>query len=105
MPFHFAIHRADLARRRERCRAAVDRVSKLPREIVSCCNLCGSGRGAVVATTDRYGWKLRTAMCLDRGLLYVVGRLTRSGYAEFYEQGIYRTLVGEFKGASQTTDR
>jgi len=31
MSFQFAIHRADLSRRRERCRAAVDRVGKLPR--------------------------------------------------------------------------
>jgi SAM-dependent methyltransferase len=105
MSFHFAIHRADLSRRRERCRAAVERVGKLPREVVSCCNMCGSGRSAVVAATDRYGCKLRTAMCLDCGLLYVVDRLTREGYAEFYEKGIYRTLVGEFKGAPQSTAR
>jgi SAM-dependent methyltransferase len=105
MRFHFAIHRTDLARRRQRCREAVERVSRLPREVVACCNMCGSVRRAVVATADRYGCKQRTAMCLDCGLLYIVDRISREGYNAFYEQGIYRSLVGGFKGASQTTER
>jgi 2-polyprenyl-3-methyl-5-hydroxy-6-metoxy-1,4-benzoquinol methylase len=105
MPFQFAIHRTDLARRRERCREDVDRVSRLQREVVEGCNLCGSTRRAVVATQDRYGCHLRTAMCLDCGLIYVVDRPTRESYAEFYEKGIYRSLVGRFKGASQSTRR
>jgi SAM-dependent methyltransferase len=67
--------------------------------------MCGSERRAVVATSDRYGCGLRTAMCLDCGLTYLVDRPTRQAYAEFYAKGLYRALVGQFKGASQATSR
>jgi 2-polyprenyl-3-methyl-5-hydroxy-6-metoxy-1,4-benzoquinol methylase len=105
MAFQFAIHRTDLSRRRRRCRDDVDRVSRLTHEVVPHCNMCGSERRAVVATSDRYGCGIRTAMCLDCGLLYVIDRLTSEGYDDFYAKGIYRSIIGQFKGSSQTTER
>jgi SAM-dependent methyltransferase len=101
----FAIHRTDLSRRRQRCAEAVRLLERLPREAVACCNLCESRRRAVISNGDRYGNRLRAAMCLDCGLIYMLDRLSRGGYAEFYEKGLYRELIGCFKGEAQGADQ
>ncbi len=96
----FSPHR--LRRRQRRCRSVVERILQFEREVVTVCNVCGSGRSAIIADHDRYGLPIRTAMCLDCGLIYVVDRLTAEGYAHFYGAGIYRALIARFKGKAQT---
>jgi SAM-dependent methyltransferase len=41
-------------------------------------------------------------VCLNCGLVYLVDRLSRSGYDAFYQQGLYRDLIGRFKNAEQS---
>jgi SAM-dependent methyltransferase len=97
----FAIHPSDLNRRRKRCREGVQRVNRLEKTVVRNCSFCGCDRYAVLANRDRYGCDVRTAICLECGLIFVVDRPTKEAYATFYEQGIYRSLISAFKGAPQ----
>lgn len=83
----------------------VERVLQLEREVVTICNVCGSEGSAIIASSDRYGLPIRTAMCLHCGLIYVVDRLTMEGYAHFYGAGIYRALIARFKGKAQTVQQ
>lgn len=95
----FSIHPAELERRRARCRPVVESLRHLRRESIALCNLCGSGRNAILAVCDRYGFSARTAMCLDCGLIYLADRLTPEGYTEFYARGAYRSISSGFNGA------
>jgi 2-polyprenyl-3-methyl-5-hydroxy-6-metoxy-1,4-benzoquinol methylase len=98
----FLIHPADLAQRRKRCEPEAARLRKLRQEVVVSCNICSSPRHTLVAGKDRYGLPLRSALCLDCGLLYLVDRFTFSGYSEFYGSGSYRTVSSQFLGSTHT---
>jgi len=90
------IHPTDLQRRRRRCRPIVERLAKAPRASATDCNTCGSQQRAVLATGDRYGLPVRTALCLECGLVYLVEPLTPESYADFYASGCYREVTGQF---------
>jgi len=98
----FLIHPADLQQRRKRCALEAGILRKVERNVVVACNICGSPRHVLVATQDRYGLPLRSAQCLDCGLLYLVDRFTPSGYSEFYGSGSYRTVSCQFLGIAHT---
>jgi SAM-dependent methyltransferase len=91
------IHPTELQRRRARCEPIVSRLLKTGRKFIAACNLCGSERRAVVAQPDRYGFPIRTVMCLECGLYYLADRLTDDGYAAFYAND-YRKITSLFTG-------
>jgi SAM-dependent methyltransferase len=66
-------------------------------EVVEACNLCGSSTHVVVAHEDRYGFPLRTCVCIDCGLGFLSPRPTADSYASFYRHA-YRPLVSAFHG-------
>ena len=66
------------------------RRSELPFERVNC--LCGSGRFAEIARTDRYGLLQRTAICVRCGLIQSNPRMTDDAYRRFYESDEYRRI-------------
>jgi len=72
--------------------------------MVTCCNFCGERQNFVIANRDRYGLPVRTAMCLNCGLVYLIDRLTADSYSLFYQEW-YRPLVSRFKGYQHTPDR
>jgi len=95
--FHmFLTDPIDLDRRHRYCKPVVQDVENLTREIVPCCNVCFSERNIILSTQDRYGLPLRTAMCLNCGLIYLVDRLTPASYREFYQRGTYRDISSRF---------
>ncbi len=98
----FLIPPNDLAQRRKRCEIPRARLLKLSREFAPVCNVCLSPRNAVIASTDRYGLPLRTAMCLHCGLLYLMDRLTAWDYARFYYEGLYRDVSSSFLGVKHS---
>ena len=101
----FQIHPSDLERRRKRCAPLIEKLSKCARAPTDKCNVCGSPKAAILCTQDRYGFPGRTAMCLECGLIYNLDRLTAQGYADFYERGGYRQLIGKFKNTEQSLER
>jgi ubiquinone/menaquinone biosynthesis C-methylase UbiE len=92
----FLINRASLEQRRKLCRPAVEGLLAIPREQLLVCNVCESSRNIVMSDRDRYNLPIRTAMCLDCGLVYLVDRFTVSGYGAFYESGSYRNISSLF---------
>ncbi len=90
------IHPTDLRRRRQRCRLVVERLAALERAPQTACNTCGCSRKIVLAGQDRYGVAVRTALCPECGLVYLLEPLTPEGYAEFYASGSYREITGLF---------
>jgi SAM-dependent methyltransferase len=101
----FLIHPTELRRRRLRCRPIVESLSGARAQPITTCNVCGSGASAILADQDRYGLPLRTAICLNCGLIYLMDRLTGAGYQDFYRAGRYRELIAGFKGRRQTLAR
>lgn len=101
----FLIHPFDLQRRRARCKPIVENLLKLERESVYSCNVCGSRQNVIISNKDRYGFPIRSAMCLSCGLIYLLDRFTVRGYNEFYTKGSYRALISQFKGKRQTLKR
>lgn len=93
--------RGNLELRRARVVQMRERIlAELPFEHVRTC-ACGLRSGEacqqiIIAMRDRYGFPIRLALCHETGLVFLVDRLTRSGYQEFYERGLYRELVGLF---------
>jgi len=94
----FSIHPVDLQRRRARCRPVVESLAPLPRESHAACNVCGSAQNLILTDEDRYGFRIRTAMCRQCGLIYMADRFTPDAYSEFYGSGAYRSLSCEFNG-------
>jgi SAM-dependent methyltransferase len=103
-PDRFLISAQELAKRRFRCRPAVDSLASAAREFRETCNACGSGQSCVVSFSDRYGFEVRTALCTRCGLVYLADRLTQEGYARFYGGGHYRKLTSAFAGSAATMD-
>lgn len=101
----FLIHSTDLLRRRKRCKPIVSRILNLDQASVTACNICGSSSIVILADVDRYGVPIRTGLCRDCGLIFLIDRLTESSYAEFYATGTYRALIAKFKGVEQTIAR
>ena len=90
------IHPTDLRRRRQRCRPIVEQLAGAGRAPVASCNVCGGSPKALLASQDRYGVKVRTGLCLDCGLIYLLEPLSAGGYVSFYASGSYRELTGRF---------
>ena len=101
----FQIHPNDLAKRRRRCAPVVERLSHYQRTTANYCNICGACETAILSTRDRYGFPGRAGMCLSCGLIYNLDRFTAPGYADFYERGAYRQLIGKFKNVEQNLER
>lgn len=101
----FQIHPSDLERRRKRCAHVTEKLSKYERAPTDKCNVCGSRQAAILSTCDRYGFPGRSALCLECGLIYNLDRFTARGYADFYEHGAYRDLIGKFKNLEQSLER
>ncbi len=95
----FHIDPAELGRRRARCRETVARLGRLAREARTECNVCGGKRVAIIAIQDRYGFDIRTALCLTCGLIYLADRFVPQSYESFYGEGDYRRLSGAFNAA------
>lgn len=68
-----------------------------PKERVTSCNLCSSSVFVTVAHRDRYGFPLTVDACRACGLVFLNPRMTREGYAKFYD-GPYRELVSAYHG-------
>lgn len=68
-----------------------------PKERVTACNLCGSSVFVTVAHRDRYGFPVTVDACRACGLVFLNPRMTREGYAKFYD-GPYRELVSAYHG-------
>jgi SAM-dependent methyltransferase len=100
----FLIGPPELDTRRERCRPVVAELSATARLFVPRCNLCGSDRTCILATHDRYGIPLRTALCTSCGLIYLMDRFTQDGYSNFYLDGAYRKLTSAFAGSVATIE-
>jgi len=101
----FLIHPSDLPRRRGRCRPVVKSLLGAEREIVSTCNICGSRQSVILARRDRYGFPVRTALCRNCGLIYLVDRFTSANYADFYRSGVYRSLTSLYNGSRSTAEQ
>ncbi len=76
----------------------------MERQFEPLCNLCGSEHSCVIGTADRYGLPLRTALCTNCGLIYMMDRLTQEGYGQFYRGGAYRQFTSSFAGSVATID-
>jgi SAM-dependent methyltransferase len=96
----FLMHASDLAKRRKRCAAAREKLLAFQRHHVPACNMCGSPKNIIIASRDRYGLPLRSAMCVDCGLVYLVDRFSQAGYARFYHDGMYRDVSSSFLGTT-----
>jgi SAM-dependent methyltransferase len=60
--------------------------------------MCGSAKNVVISERDRYGLPLRTALCTECGLVYLVDRFGSAGYNRFYRDGMYREVSSSFLG-------
>jgi SAM-dependent methyltransferase len=100
----FLVTPAELKTRRERCQPVVQPLSSIDRQMVACCNACGSEQSAVIAYHDRYGLPIRTAMCISCGLVYMMDRFTQDGYSDFYRDGAYRKITSAFAGSVATIE-
>ena len=98
----FISHPIELAKRRDRCRPMVDELSPLIRNatLISC-NVCGSSKNIIIADKDRYGFPVRSAMCENCGLIYLVDRFSQTDYEKFYINGHYRKIIESFFGIRQ----
>jgi len=100
----YLISPTELEVRRERCRPAVESIASVERQYEPRCGLCQSEHSCVIADRDRYGLRLRTALCTNCGLVYMLDRLTQEGYSEFYRGGAYRRFTSSFAGSVATID-
>jgi ubiquinone/menaquinone biosynthesis C-methylase UbiE len=101
--------RALLEQRNDRVASLRDEITaSLPFEHLDKCPFEEGGDSrceqTIVAMFDRYGFPVRLAVCSHSGLLYLVDRLTAEGYYAFYETGLYRRLIAEFKGRANTEE-
>jgi SAM-dependent methyltransferase len=64
-----------------------------------------SQRSVIVSVRDRYGAPVETALCMDCGLFYIVGRFTPDSYAQFYASGGYRRVCSQFNGVEYDVDQ
>jgi SAM-dependent methyltransferase len=94
----FQVHPTSLARRRSRCSPIAESLRELPRQLQLNCNICGTSRTLILACQDRYGFPIRTGMCPNCGLVFLVDRLTAGAYSVFYGNGAYRSLSNAFNG-------
>ncbi len=92
----FLVHPSDLEQRRKRCRPEVEKLLQLQRETVLSCDVCSSDQNVIVSGRDRYGLPIRTALCLNCGLFYLMDRLTAPAYSQFYGNGAYRAVSSQF---------
>ncbi len=84
--------------RRKRCRTLVaDLMKEVRLTTVSECNICGSKSKTILSNEDRYGIPVRTAMCDQCGLVYLLDRPGRDGYETIYAK-YYRPLVSAYWG-------
>ena len=66
-------------------------------EVITSCNLCESDDIMIIGANDRYGLPIRSGMCLNCGLIFLIDRFTADAYADFYAKH-YRPLVSAYLG-------
>jgi len=97
--------RAKLHEEDERCRRARPLVLRFLEgkrcHTVGSCNCCGSTHVTVISEHDRYGAPIRAAQCQQCGLVFLLDRLSKADYAEFYESA-YRPIVSAYLGRAVT---
>lgn len=84
-----------IQKRRKRCAGLVEEIGALPWTRRQQSELSETAPVVVIAEQDRYGIPLRTGLCLDTGLVFLIDRLTAEGYAAFYKE-YYRPLLTQF---------
>jgi SAM-dependent methyltransferase len=94
----FLMHPSDLAKRRKSCAQPREQLLSIERQCVTRCNLCGSPKNVIIAERDRYGLPIRTALCAECGLVYLVDRFGAAAYGRFYRDGMYRAISSSFLG-------
>ena len=83
--------------RRDRCSSIVEKFSSMQFETVTTCNICETDNILIVASSDRYGIPIRSGMCLNCGLIFLVERYTEDGYSQFYKD-YYGPIVSAYLG-------
>jgi SAM-dependent methyltransferase len=68
-----------------------------PKQLRSCCNLCGFDRFVTLTHSDRYGYPVRANGCLRCGLVFLNPVMTPEAYTRFYLD-VYRPLVSAYHG-------
>jgi SAM-dependent methyltransferase len=94
----FEISQIELEKRRARCGELIKGLEQREMHLQTHCNVCGSRQKAILADRDRYGLPIRTAMCLNCGLIYLADRPSAEDYTDFYATGTYRVLTSGFVG-------
>ncbi len=83
---------------RKRCRPLIEKIQEeFKFEIVKSCNVCGHNTKTILSVMDRYGIPIRTAMCNNCGLVYLVDRPDKNSYQIFYQK-YYRPLISKYWG-------
>ena len=83
--------------RRDRCDSIVAKLSDLKVETVKTCNICEANNILILSISDRYGIPIRSGMCTNCGLIFLIDKYTEEGYSKFY-QNYYRPLVSAYLG-------
>lgn len=56
------------------------------------CNVCGETEFAPWLDIDRYGFGVKTVVCVKCGLIFANPRMTAEAFHDFYASGMYRRL-------------
>ncbi len=67
----------------ERCQSTVERLCELDMVSEITSPLAPDASSTVIATSDRYGFPIRTAICHQTGLIYLVDHFTQDAYSTF----------------------
>lgn len=78
------------------CMDVLSDINKIEHTSSLNCNMCDSQKIIVISQKDRYGINLRSGICSNCGLVFLIDRLTKSGYWDFYSSGLYRRLISTF---------
>ncbi len=87
----------ELKQRQLRCGKINSLIKNLEFESTPVCNICSSHDLSVISDKDRYGNPIRTAICNECGLIFLLDRLTNKSYDVFYKEAIYRRLIYQYK--------
>lgn len=81
-----------LKEQRARCAPLVAQLKNWKTETVRQCNICGSEDIVVITREDRYALPVRSGLCRNCGLIFLVDRFSTEDYGRFYQE-FYRPLV------------
>ena len=66
-------------------------------EVISNCPLCECSFITVIANEDRYGANVRTGICNQCSLIFLIDQPSIKDYEDFYDK-VYRPLVSAYLG-------